>query len=50
MNFVTRPYARTTDDMSTLTSNTHHRYKMGTEAMFTWLSDALGKTGITLDT
>lgn len=36
--------------MSTITSNTYRRYKLGTEAMFTWLSEALDKTGITVDT
>ncbi|KAG6361576.1 hypothetical protein INS49_009803 [Diaporthe citri] len=36
--------------MSSLTSNTYRWYKLGTEAMFTWLSDALANTGIILDT
>ncbi|KAI7779206.1 hypothetical protein LA080_001054 [Diaporthe eres] len=36
--------------MSTITSNTYRRYKLGTEAMFTWLSEALDKIGMTVDT
>ncbi|KAG6358497.1 hypothetical protein INS49_014381 [Diaporthe citri] len=36
--------------MSSLTPNTYRRYKMGTEAMFSRLLEALDKTGITLDT
>lgn len=36
------------DNISSATSNSYRQYKLGTEAMFTWLSDSLDKTGITL--
>lgn len=50
MSLGSRRSACTTDNMISLASNTCRRYKLGTEAVFAWLSDALDKIGIILDT
>lgn len=41
------PYPERVDRMSALRAMAWCQYKLGTEAMLTWLSDSLEKVGIT---